>query len=479
MLESNIGLALYNRGRHEEAVGHLDKAIAHYWGKLPKNRFVTTCRALIAFVHFYVALYAPSLKFRRRLSEKDKEALALVYKKCTALATINPRRCFVEMSYLLRDLTRFDLSNFRLGLEILLSSSVVFSFTGISFRTSRKVLDLVEKNPLQESLPSVSLYALLKTTHNYFSGQWRAIEEYRPSLVEQDLAIGNTYYASQYLYWQGLARVYCGSLEQARSIIQRLNDLAEVYANDFSLFLKHNLLTILLRESQEFDAALAEVERGIRIAQEADFYLFLINLYSCKASIQTSMGDTKGVESSLLNADRIKSDVNPAPVQLSEFYRSHVHYDLHRLQESIRKADAHKIREYGHRAANSIRRLKRVTRRVAQHRTESHRLKGTSYWLTNKPRSAFRSWSQSIAEGERLGARLELAQTYLEVGKRLSEDGGKPRTFHGMGAEHLVDKAAVLFRQMGLERCIDECDRVTRAVLEGAGRRGTDERAYP
>ncbi len=38
-LEKNIGRALFNRGRYAEAVEHFDKALIHYWGKLPQNSY--------------------------------------------------------------------------------------------------------------------------------------------------------------------------------------------------------------------------------------------------------------------------------------------------------------------------------------------------------------------------------------------------------------------------------------------------------
>ncbi len=456
MLESNIAIALYNRGQYQEAVRYFEKALRHYRGSSPKNMIARACKALSAFLHFSTALYLPSLKFRRRPTQRDEEVFALFYKKCKALAPINPRRFFVESLHLYRDLTRFDLAGFPLGLEMFTASSVLFSFSAISFRFSRKILDSVKDEVSRGALRSVALYELLQTAHNYFSGDWMEIPEYRPDVADKDLALGNIYFASQYLYWQGLASLYRGFLDRARSIVQRLDDIALVYDNDFSLFLKQNLNTILLKESQEFDAALVEVEQGIKTARRAEFYLFLMDLYACQASIQASTGDISGAKSSLRKADEIRSDVEPTPVQLCEFHRSHAQYYLKRLSESILKADPRELGRYRNGASKSIRMLRKTTQRVAQHRTEAYRLKGTYCWLIKKDGKAFKWWRKSIQEGERLAARLELSLTYSEVGKRLLEDRNKKRTLNGIGAETYLEKARVLFDEMGLQQDLEE-----------------------
>jgi tetratricopeptide (TPR) repeat protein len=53
----------------------------------------------------------------------------------------------------------------------------------------------------------------------------------------------------------------------------------------------------------------------------------------------------------------------------------------------------------------------------------AHRCRGTYQWLRGRPRRAVRSWRRSIAVAERIGARYELALTWLEIGSRTGERG--------------------------------------------------------
>jgi tetratricopeptide (TPR) repeat protein len=141
MLEKNIAIALYNRGQYEEAVDYFDKTLQYYWGKIPTHPVLRLLGFSSAFLHFIIALYFPLLKFRKTPTEIDNQAIDLFYKKCKALAIIDPKRFFVESLYVYKNITEFDLHRFQPGMEIFIGASALFSFTGFSFRLSRKILD--------------------------------------------------------------------------------------------------------------------------------------------------------------------------------------------------------------------------------------------------------------------------------------------------------------------------------------------------
>jgi len=89
---------------------------------------------------------------------------------------------------------------------------------------------------------------------------------------------------------------------------------------------------------------------------------------------------------------------------------------------------------------------------------------GVYYWLVGKQTHALKWWSKAIQEGERLGARPDLSRTYFEVGKRLSEPQSKYKQFNGIDAGRYLEKAGILFEEMGLENDLACLERVrTRA----------------
>ncbi len=456
MLEKNIALALFNKGQYERAVACFDNALRYYWGSLPRYGITRALKSLSALLHFTIALYFPSLKFRKRPTERDKETLSLFYRKCSALAIIDSRRFLIESLHLYRDLTRFDLTSFELGREIFLAASALFSFPALSFRISRKLLDPADGKVHPRNLKTVTLYELLATAHSYFEGNWKVLPGVHMDLVDRDVALGNMYHASQYLLWQGLSSVYQGSLANARSIVDKLADLVEVYDHGFCKLAKYKLYTTLLIEIRSVEDALHEVDLAIRFARKAGFTLSLIDLYASKALLNVFMQEGEAAETSLSQADDIRSKVNAAPIHLSNFYRSHLHFCLYRLQEAIEENDDLGFLQYRQRSREAVRRLTRISRRVPQHRTESYRLAGVHSWLVGKRARAMKCWKRSLQEGERLGARLDLSRTYFEVGRRLLEDRDRKKTLNGIEAEAYLEKARALFVEMGLQKDLDE-----------------------
>ncbi|MEE9574318.1 MAG: hypothetical protein V3W20_14780, partial [Candidatus Neomarinimicrobiota bacterium] len=84
------------------------------------------------------------------------------------------------------------------------------------------------------------------------------------------------------------------------------------------------------------------------------------------------------------------------------------------------------------------------------------RLMGVYYWILGKQKQALNWWIKSIKEGERLGARLELSRTYLEVGKRLLESGSKYKELDGVKAKDYLDRARQQFIDMDLQWDLDK-----------------------
>ena len=65
-----------------------------------------------------------------------------------------------------------------------------------------------------------------------------------------------------------------------------------------------------------------------------------------------------------------------------------------------------------------------------------------------------------IHEGERLGARPDLARTYFEVGKRLKEPDCRYRELGGLGSRKYLDKAEKLSMEMDLQRDLEQLEQV-------------------
>jgi class 3 adenylate cyclase/tetratricopeptide (TPR) repeat protein len=460
MIEKNIALALYNKGHYEEAVEYFDKALSYHWGEPPRYPISEVLKFLSGFFHLFISLYLPFLKFRKTPTQGDKENIDLFFKKLKTLAIINPKRYFIESVHFYRGLTQFDLTKCELGIGMFAGASNLFSFTGISFGLSRKILDLLKGRVDENDVKSFIIYDFSETLHKYMEGSWKTIKEYDEALVNKNLSVGEIYWTSQHFFWHGLAKLYQGDLDVAKLLMSKLNDLFDVYANDLSMLLKYLLNTSLLIESHQFHEALIKIDEGIKFGQRISQGTILIEMYSRKAHVHLLTGNIDLAEKSLKHADKVKREIETVPWQLADFYRGQFEHDLYRLEESIRKSSDSGPSRYRKKANKSGKKLLKVTQKVAQYRTDSYKLRGVYYWLINKQKRALKWWQRAIEEGESLNARLELSRSYFEVGKRLLEDKSRYKVLNGIKAENYLEKARVLFEEMDLQWDLDELDRV-------------------
>ncbi len=461
MLEKNIALALYNRGQHQEAIKHFDKALDHYWGKLPKGGVLVAIKLLSAFLHFLIALYLPSLKFRKTPTERDVEIVDLFSKKINSVSLTNAKRFFVEYFYLFKFISSFDLRKFREGCGIFVMSSALFAYSGISFALSKKALDAARKSVSQSDVINYTMYEICETVHNFLGGNWKSLKDYDDDLVDKNCRIGEIYDASQYLFWHGFGNICQGAFDKARSIIDRLNGLFEVYGNNLSKAFNYEMNTCLLIESGKLNDAMIECEKGIAFEEKVHSGLWQVYVY--QAWIYFMMDSTQKAQECFERANRIRLQNETASFQLSNLSKTRLDLDLLHLKESIKSGNRAEMEEVQRKALKSIRLLRRVEQKVAYHRTDSYRLTGMYYWAINKPEKAIGWWHRGVQEGQRLGARPQLARLYFEVGRCLLEEKSNHMKLNGLKGEEYLGKARALFEAMKMGPSLEEIDR----VLEG------------
>ncbi len=457
MLEKNIALALYNRGQHQEAIKHFDKALDYYWGKLPKSGFSVAIRLLPAFVHFLVALYLPSLKFRKAPTERDIEIVDLLFKKTNSVSLTNAKRFFIEYFYLFRFISSFDLRKFKEGNGIFVMSSALFAYSGVSFALSRKVLDAVRKSVNNDTINFI-VYEICETVHLFLGGNWKALKDYDDKLVDRSCRIGEIYWASQYLFWHALGHICQGSFDKARAIANRLHDLFEIYGNDLSELFKYEVNTRLLIETGKLHDAFLECERGIAFGQKAS--VLWGGFYTFQAWIHILMGEIQKAQEFLTKAEEINRQTKTAPFQVSNYFKTKFEFDLYCFKDSIKGQNRAQAETQRRKAFISGRELQKLVQKVAYHRIDSYRLTGAYYWTLNKQKKALGLWHQGIQEGERLGARPQLARLYFEMGRCLLGEEGKELKLNALKGEAYLEKARALFEEMKMESCLEEIDRV-------------------
>jgi len=148
------------------------------------------------------------------------------------------------------------------------------------------------------------------------------------------------------------------------------------------------------------------------------------------------------------------------PVFLVPLLVARFFVDVDQLKHAIRSENSSDVAHLRKRVYNVGKAAVRNSRKYAPCRTKILRLMGIYCWLIGKQGKALKWWNKAIQEGERLGARPDLSRTYFEVGKRLLEPQSNYKQLNGIEAKGYLEKAGTLFEEMGLERDLDDLDKI-------------------
>jgi tetratricopeptide (TPR) repeat protein len=232
MLEKNIAVALFNRGQYIEADEYFVRALSFYGEKFPQHGISVLGKFLAGLLVFLVRLYFPRWRRKKVLGPKDSEIINLYYKKNTALILIDPKRMFIEIFYWLKRLIGSDLTKVENGVGIVSMSSAAFSYAGISFRLSKKVLDFI-RDQIDPDDPKTLLYFKVpEVIYNTFSGHWDDIEAYDEQIVKMNLRIGELFYSSGDILIHGYTQIARGNLRASQEHAQKLYEISDFYEND-------------------------------------------------------------------------------------------------------------------------------------------------------------------------------------------------------------------------------------------------------
>jgi tetratricopeptide (TPR) repeat protein len=208
---------------------------------------------------------------------------------------------------------------------------------------------------------------------------------------------------------------------------------------------------------------MSEARKWLAYSKEKSTELHEVIIMALMAEAQQLSGDTEGARRSLSQASEIL-DRQPTlvmPGWVAPFAASRLFITVEQMKSSIRSKHYSNVAYINQQAYKAGKSAVRISRKYAPYRTKILRLMGLYYWLIGKQGKALKWWDKAIQEGERLCARPDLSRTYFEVGKRLLEPEIKYKQLNGIDAKGYLDKARKMFEEMGLERDLDELDKIT------------------
>jgi class 3 adenylate cyclase len=464
MLEKNIALALFNKGEHPDALVYFDRVLKRWGIKAPQNKILMLIKLLFDLFIVLLNMSFPSKKSRKIPDNRDNEIFDLSYKRNQTLVMINPLRTFVEQIGTIKRALRFDIEKIGNGVHVIVNGSATFSWIGC-FRLSNKFLryseGLIEKKNFRERFA----YVVFRFLHDFFSGNWSDIQDYDEFLVDQNLKVGQLWEVTIYFCPYGSVKMSQGEFRSAYLILEKISEIAEGYeyemARGWQLFME-TALHLEYRNLYDAQKSVEKLESNTVITGSEMFHLMSLGL---EAQIQILSEDLDGAEKSLSQAEYCfrKQDIVPA-MFASEYLLSRFFFDIRLLEESLLSNDKSLISKHRKNACKSGKNALRNSKKYALLRLEALRLVGLYHWLIGKQNKAVKWWGKTIEEGERLGARPELARTYMEIGKRFLEEKSKYKELGGISAKEYLEKARAMFQEMDLQWDLDALDKVRNEV---------------
>ena len=455
-LEKNIAVALFNKGYYVQAIEHIDKVYA-LWGKTNReNRWIQRLTLAVNLLKVLKHLYFPTRKPRKPPGKRDNEIAYLAEKKAEALTAVDATRFFMETIGILSMLMTFDIPKIENGVIMFSACSALFSYTGISFKISRRILDYIKNYVDKEDIKCSLVYNHVELLHNFYAGNWRGFE-YDETLIHRGLNVGEFFYTLVFTLVSGLLKIEQGKFVRARRLVETLCEIGETYRRELITARKYTLNTKLLLKSRKLVDGLKEAGDGIALLTGIGQNIYCLAVMGMKANIEILLNDFPGAERTLRQAkELIAYEKRVVPSYKSSLLISQFLYDLYMLKEALAAGDKGKIAKNRRGARRSGMAAYKNSLKFAGDQTEVFKLMGIYDWMIGKQKKALDWWRRSIITGEHLGARLELARTYMEVGKRLLEEKSKYRRLDGLQSGEYLARARVLFEEMELEWDLQE-----------------------
>jgi len=459
MLEKNIAFAFHNKGQLSEALKYIDKVLLFYGVKSPQYILSIVLTVLAGFAHLLTSLYLPFLKWKKNPTKNNIDAIKLSFIKLNCIGVMAPKRLVPEAFNFYQTLTDFNLTRIEMGSGMFSGASVLFSFGGVSFTLSKRVLEVIKDKVDNSDFKSVVYYEFAEIIHHFLAGSWSESKTYDRDLVDSALKIGEVLYTTYYVDVHTLLNIELGNYNMACELVEKLEEIGDKYEHNYAQGLRYFDYTKLLMKYGKFEESLKELERGIEFLHGINDKVQLFKSYSLRAHIQLKMGDIVGAEESLAIAGKTKLG-NPIPLFKIDFFQSQFIFDVYKLEKEIRNGNLSKASKYSKKAFQSGKNAIKVAKKVARNQAVIYKYLGTYYWLINKQRKALIWWNKSIQVGERLGAKLSLSRVYMEIGKRLLEGQSRFSEYNGISASQYLDKANSLFKAMDLKWDMEELEKI-------------------
>ena len=458
--KENLAQAQLHRGKFLEAINLCDDILRAKGYKVRGAKTSVGPRAALEFALTAAWLYSPWQPAQRMPRKEEIEYFDLISKKGIGLVHINTRRMFLET--ILRP-TRFflcvRLDRVPQGLNwagYLTAAWIIAGFPSLGARLLARTREMVAGGD-GKGRTELAVAGALLAIHE---GTWDNAPELDGSLVELGLRNGELYGLTPYLLHLGCAKVEVGQFGQAERCAGELYSIIESYDYKFAQVHYHFLKANILARTSDLFGALREAEAGVQIADQAGMDPPKLRFLGLKAVIEDQAGRFEQAAATVDQGEAVRAGLGgTGPLYLAPHLLGKLLHETRLLGEALAREDGTEIQKTRKAAGETAKQALKVSGKHALFRVWILQAVGEYHWVDGRRGKALKWWGRAVGEGRRLGALTDLSRACFTVGKHLLAPDSPSRELDGRTARQYLDQAGDLFRQLNLQRDLDELER--------------------
>jgi tetratricopeptide (TPR) repeat protein len=442
-LNKYIGYAHFNSGHFIETYQYLEKVLYYHGIKIPKNPILLFTKIGVGLLTLMYRLQFPKYLGRHEHTERDREIEELIIKRANAMTITESMQMVKELMVHLPRLTRFH------GMGIASIAMISFIFSVISVSTGRRILDICfERLDRDNKKDVVSVYSV-DAYQKLIEGKWQP-DVYSEEFFNWACQVGDFYNMVTYLGMQIQIYLERGDLF-TREIHQKLAEVSETYDYEYGRLAKYSHGALILLKIRLYDQAVTYATEGIEFMKNTlGNKPGRLMIYTMKIRALIILGKLSEAEDTLIEANDFARSERLAPYFHSFLLTANLFYNIRKLELALKEKDRHLQRQLKKEIRKNARVSLKVIRKAAYEKVENYRLFGTYYWIIQRQGKALKWWDKALRTAEKLGAKIELANTLEEVAERLSQPGSKQTTFKGESPDILKQRAEALIKEIGI-----------------------------
>ncbi len=460
-LEKNLGLAFYNKGYWSESLEHFKKALSHKGMKIETSKVRELFGFILNLAVVLKDLYIPSRRSKGIPGKEVQSIFDILYKAASVTANFDTKKMFFELVNLLRLQIKYQLQPTE-GYASYAYASGIFSYSGLSFALSRKFMQRANKYARSGQLESVLKDSEHELMLKFLSGDWENITDINEKYVEEKLKTGDLYSATLAISWAIYVANAQGHFQRSLELIEKQEEIAEAFDFAYARLFSANFSQDRHLARRDLRGAIRAADKAVMLAEQLGFTTWLPGTLGKKAKALVLSGDFEGAKKSLDRAGEImaRSGRGKLAPMLTVYYLTYTFWFYVGLLEKRLSGDAMRssdidVKILTKKTLKAGQQAIKISRKVAETRSEAYLLMGKYFWLTDNQRRALRCWKTGIRAGEQLGAKPDVGRIYREVGTRLLERNSRFGNFDGLPPRECLTRASRIFQELGLERDLE------------------------